>query len=177
VTIIVGHDEEIKVWRWWICILCCPRRCNCQYSFIDSDALWTGSEALDLAACLMFGGWSLDLAWGLHFGSSVRGCHQGRRWKNLDRILCIFYFTFSYVIWECTMSSFNIIRRGYEATICFKGKTLPWTFGSLTWQNGFYLGDMQHKRCLRSRVLSPPVVSRVLSSPVVSHKGYLTLQQ
>ena len=25
---------------------------------------------------------------------TFEGCHWGRRWKNLDRILCIFYFKF-----------------------------------------------------------------------------------
>ena len=36
-----GHrsrrGEDFKLWRWWICILCYSRRCNCQYSFIDLD--------------------------------------------------------------------------------------------------------------------------------------------
>jgi hypothetical protein len=55
---------------------------------------------LDLTTCPMLG-WSLD--------SAFEGSHWERtRWKNLERILCIFYFLFLYVIWKFTMPRFNI---------------------------------------------------------------------
>ena len=39
-----------------------PNDANYRYSFFDSDTFWTGSEALNLAACSMFWDWSLDSA-------------------------------------------------------------------------------------------------------------------
>jgi hypothetical protein len=67
---------------------------------------------LDLAACpiileLVVG---FDISFAL-LAPAFKGNHWGkRRWKNLDSILCIFYFKFfSCVIWGCTMLSFNII--------------------------------------------------------------------
>ena len=38
-----GPGEEIKSWMCWISILCCLWRYDSRYSFIDSDAFWTGS--------------------------------------------------------------------------------------------------------------------------------------
>jgi hypothetical protein len=84
--------------------------------FIDSDAFWTSSEVLDLVACPVF--W--DCHWTRHKGytkaMAFEASHWGRRrWKNLDSILCIFYFRFfSCVIWGSTMLSFNIISLPLE---------------------------------------------------------------
>jgi hypothetical protein len=50
--------------RWWFCILCCILTMQLSIFFHQFRR--------DLAACLMFWGWSLDSVQGLHFGSDFR---------------------------------------------------------------------------------------------------------
>jgi hypothetical protein len=52
--------------------------------------------------------------------SFERSHWKRKRWKNLNRILCIFYFRlFSCVIWGFTVWSFNIIIFPSQKKICF----------------------------------------------------------
>jgi hypothetical protein len=55
--------------------------------FIYSDGFSTGSETLDLVACPMFWGWSLNSAEGLHFSFDIQqsSVHATRK-ENDGRI-------------------------------------------------------------------------------------------
>jgi hypothetical protein len=70
-----------------------PDDANCRYYFIDLNAFWTGSGALDLTECPMF----LVARWIRRKDCTLAPAFEGsyweiRQWKNLDRILYIFLF-------------------------------------------------------------------------------------
>jgi hypothetical protein len=64
---------------------------------------------LGLAAYPKIWGWSLDSAWGLHFGSNVCWKPLGKKMKEFGYIIMCFLFQiFPCVIWEFTVLRFNI---------------------------------------------------------------------